>query len=112
MPDNSTLPMDPQLEERYKKIMSEPANSAPQPINPEPLSPEKPTDTTALFATQPLAKNEIPSSREKVKIDYQIPKQEHSRIPWPVYVLAGISFFVVYTYFWIKIFNISIPYLP
>ncbi len=138
--DPNTTNLDPKLKEMYNRVMSTPvppvspaggpppASSTPDPI-PTPMpsmppAPEAPVPPPAQTTPAPVM--ETPPTTEM-----------HSAIPMPVapkpisaaivggagkkkgggifpviLVLGGIIFLAVYTVFWIKFFNLKVPFLP
>lgn len=97
---------------------------APEQASPSP-TPSTPTlsapaaDTLSAPLTQPLSTNDQP---QNVTINQPLPDPSvsafvakphgHMGLIRVFYILGGIVFFVIYIFFWMKIFNIQLPFLP
>lgn len=83
---NSTVQsLDPKLQETYNRVMGTPT---PPPITQKPPPAGGPSPTVASPTTSYVsAKKGLPS--------------------W-IYLVAGVVFFALYTFFWVRMFNLSL----
>ena len=135
MDPNATTNLDPKLKDMYNRVMSTPvpppqtpppAPSIPapamptQPEIPTPTAPPPPTPqppptpiqsepTTEMHAAIPLPAAPKPVS---AAIIGGATKSKKMGIFPVIIALAGIIFLGVYTVFWVKFFNLSVPFLP
>jgi len=85
--------LDPKLKEAYERVMGTPVSSAVRSSEPQ-APPHQETQTSPQFSTQ------VVINQKKKKLS-------------PILIAASIIlFFAVYTFFWIKVFNLKIPFLP
>ena len=101
--------------------------SSPSPVNPvQPISPAQPSATTATLPQQTPPTPTIvaatpqpnPIRREPEKIHIggtphgAAVQKKSSGISPVIYIICAILFLAVYTVFWLKFFNVPIPFLP
>lgn len=101
--------LDPKLKEVYDRVMSTsvPAGHAPPPPKPQ-ASPASPTPAPATAAAS------SPSSPHPQVFNASTlagGKNTHGLSP-VVWIVVGILFLLTYTIFWMKFFNLSLPFLP
>lgn len=137
--DPSTLSnLDPKLKETYEKVMGTSTVQAGQDQTPPPTadgmqaeaqpapntSPANPNPGDGLSAPVQGPLTEDPPQMEQpqtVTINQPLPNPMSSNIIAPkssghggllkvFYVLGGTVFFVIYIFFWMKIFNLSLPF--
>lgn len=101
--------MDPKLKEAYDRVMATAVPPPSQPIPPQPQTPPPPV--TPIHATMPIATHPQAASATIVGA---MPKKRAKGVNiFPIlFAVGGIVFFVVYTIFWLKFFNLSVPFLP
>jgi len=131
--------LDPKLQEAYHRVMattplsavSVNANLSQTPsVNKESIPSmntpsgtvvkEKIVTTTPhpTETTQPLPAPSHPQNAGTVHVEYQLRSPHLAKqkgkmhIPIGVYVLGGAVFFILYTLFWVRVFNINVPFLP
>lgn len=100
--------------------------AAVQPPSPQPSTTQsetisepvtKPQATTTPI-TQTIATPIKTTAPQKIHLGYQSKPQKIASqkkkvsIPAPIYVIGGVVFFILYTLFWVKVFNIPLPFLP
>lgn len=91
--DQKVQPIDPKLQETYNRVMNT----------------QLPTQT--LQATTPLPTlTPVGPSKSKISGSGIITKKP--AVSPVVLVVAAVIFFLVYSLFWMKFFNMPIPYLP
>lgn len=126
--------LDPKLREAYERVMgtalaanpTQPATpsqqAAPTPLEPAPVQSPAQTPLNQALPTQPIppppppitqqfhaepAKSFLPSLTPMVA-SAPATKQKLSTV---VIIILGVVFFLVYTIFWIKFFNLSVPFI-
>ncbi|MBI2465402.1 hypothetical protein HYV64_04635 [Candidatus Shapirobacteria bacterium] len=134
MDPNANPTIDPKLKEAYDRVMSTsvpppaPA-SPPTPLTPPPpqptpppagpvvpTPPQSPTPiqsepTTTVHATIPITAAKPTGSAVIVGATSKQHAKSDSLFPL-LFTIGGLVFFAVYTVFWIKFFNLSVPFLP
>lgn len=122
--------LDPKLRETYERVMgiNAPQNIPPKPeapllpSQPEPNTPPPPQNpqsppipntpntsrvTSAFVAGETKISNPPPTETKPAEM-----KRSERKIS-PVVVVLGIAvFFIIYTFVWIKVFDLKIPLLP
>lgn len=128
--DPSTLSnLDPKLKETYEKVMG--TNTATQPkTSDQPDTASSPNQNPQLNdnglsapITQPPVEDPAQSSEtpQSVTINQPLPnpassdiiskpQSGHGGLIKIFYVLGATVFFVIYIFFWMKIFNLSLPF--
>lgn len=124
--------LDPKLKEVYERVMGiNPIPTQPQPeppktpvVNQYPLKPQAPTNPsvtpfnmtppikpTLNFTPPPTPKipMESVSSQPKSAEESAVNKKGAGVSPFLI-LTAGIAFFAVYALFWLKFFNINLPF--
>ncbi len=119
--------MDPKLKEAYDRVMATPVPpplTTPKPANPQPtvVSPTAVASQEPMQATTPIASTTLSAtpantptqSKQTVGFAVAMPKHSSSGLKMlPVLIgIGGVIFFIVYAVFWIKFFNVKIPFLP
>lgn len=93
--------LDPKLQEAYNRVMGTDVRS--------PLAGQGRTDlpkTTPGAASESVqAPTQIPQAPAQAATSYVSSKKG---IPWWIYLLAGVTFFALYTLFWVRMFNINL----
>jgi len=130
-PNQQLSNLDPKLKEAYDRVMGTPVTTpagsppnlsgspaSPSPtINPTPVQPVSPNPVTVGPTLPPVGVRREP---EKIQIGgnsgtqthgYVAPKKKNG-LPTVLLVFGGIIFLIVYTIFWLKFFQIPVPYLP
>lgn len=117
--------LDPKLKETYDRVMG----------TPSPTSDSSPTPTTPPADTTSSTNSELPTNElsaptptnmgqephpETVTISQPLPAAPsssivnkphgHSGLIRVFYILGAMVFFVIYVFFWAKIFNIQLPF--
>ena len=132
MDPNALSNLDPKLKETYEKVMgtntASPAQSAPPtPVDgaPTPIQENPNSDGLSAPIQPPLPDNPAQSSEspQTVTINQPLPNPAaassdiitkpqggHGGLIKVFYVLGATVFFVIYIFFWMKIFNISLPF--
>lgn len=128
-PSAPTNQLDPKLQETYNKVMgtpttpqaAQPAAATPVPANPPTTDAQNPTpvvpttpytqDNLSFQAAiqQPPANATTNTGQTPLAGVVQQPKQSSSLLGI-LLVIGGIIFFVVYTFVWITIFNLPLPF--
>lgn len=129
--------LDPKLKEAYDRVMGTdvpPPTHAESPVQTAPSAADQtpsPTEAKSSFvvtdtpstpspqspaAVTPLPPIQAPLRRnsETIQMNYQLhPKKvaQNKKVPTPFIIAIVIIFFVIYTFAWVKIFNISVPFL-
>lgn len=106
--DPKTANLDPKLKEVYDRVMgvannNHPVNAAPPPPPPSAVPSQQPKETTLVADHEPV---KTPSAFVAK------PAKSNGGIPMSVIVLLLVVFLSLYTFFWLRIFNISLPFLP
>lgn len=119
--------LDPKFKEAYERVMganfsAQPA--APQPVTPQPAAPVQSTPPPPpIPAAQPTGPAPLPIAGQPAPIPQPQPagftgQSAGSGVPRkkkgmsPVMIAAGvIIFFLIYTIIWVKIFNLSLPFM-
>lgn len=118
MDPKKSTELDPKLKEAYERVMgtsftpaaSQTATMPPMPAQPRPTPIPQPTAApTVAAAVKPVAAIRPGGVANTFVVKKGGAKSGISPI---LLILAGIIFFAVYTIFWVKFFNISIPGLP
>lgn len=124
MPSN----LDPKLKEVYERVMGTPVNSPSTPTTPAPIasspisSPPSPPPTTSSPVTEPtpapstqtfVAHNTVPiATKVSVSSSVVTPAKSKKKISMPILILGMVGFLVAYAFFWVKVFNLKLPFLP
>lgn len=122
--------LDPKLKEAYERVMgsSTGAPSAPTATQAPASIPQSPITQTpmeSMHATIPVqnpamtppapvvhaTNNKQPGNNVNISSAFVATKKSAGISPLLLWVLGAI-FFIAYAIFWIKFFNLSIPYLP
>lgn len=132
MDPQSANNLDPKLKETYDKVMgtttapaagAAPGTPAPQPVAPPagtpppqdaaapaqnaapsiPQTPYQADNLSFQAAIQTPANNQTP-------LGAVVPPQQPSSLLRILYIVGGVIFFVVYTFVWVKIFNLPLPF--
>lgn len=139
-PKQQLSQIDPKVKEVYERVMNTTLPTPPPPVHlppPPPQSPLPGSTTTEPNASVPFSvpvstpneikpQPQIVSSFSQNLTTHKVPEKIHiggtpNGIPTPnkksgfpriLYILCGIIFLVVYTVFWLKFFNIPVPFLP
>lgn len=93
-----------QVTDQYAAAPTEPS------ADPTPITPYSPEDLGAAqspIATEPLTQP-LPSPSSV----NQESQHETSALLKVLYIVGSVIFFIVYTFFWIKVFNLPVPFLP
>lgn len=125
--DPKGLPnLDPKLKEAYERVMSTSISSsapsapttasAPTPA-PQATAPAQAAPTPAAVASSPVAAPQPTSIPQSTSASTFVAgntpaASSGSKISPVLLVIAGIIFFAVYTLFWLRFFNIPLPFLP
>ncbi|HSW47998.1 MAG TPA: hypothetical protein VLG67_02855 [Candidatus Saccharimonadales bacterium] len=134
MDPQSLSNLDPKLKETYDRVMGAPSaapGSSPLPdssIMPQPSAdaaqPANPTPSASLENTANATADSLSPIPEQqpqtVTINQPLPQSSssaivtkphgHSGLIRIFYILGAIVFFVIYVFFWVKIFNVSLPF--
>lgn len=125
--------LDPKLKEVYDRVMGTdvpaptphtattaqtPEQTAP-PMQAEPAASENKFVVTSgpvapSPVSPPVAQQPLRRAAETVQVSYQLhPKKTAKKgtFPMPLIILSVVVFFVIYTFAWMQIFHISIPFL-
>ena len=93
--------LDPKLQEAYNRVMGTDVRS--------PLAGQGKTDLPKAMpsaASESVqAPTQIPQATAQASTSYVSSKKG---IPWWIYLLAVVTFFALYTLFWVRIFNINL----
>ncbi len=119
MDPKTTSNLDPKLKDMYNRVMSTPVpppaapTTPPQPempalAAPEPQTPQ-PSPTTEIHAAMPLPAAPKPVSAAIIGGGT---KSKNTKLLPVLLAIVGIIFLGVYTVFWVKFFNLSVPFLP
>ncbi len=115
--------LDPKLKEAYERVMS--VNTTPRPQSPPPpqnqppMSSYPPTPQPSPVGPNPSPLGESGPIVAPKPQGYSAndgaqgpmhPKKPRKKLSFPIVVLGMIIFFIVYTFVWIKIFNVSLPF--
>ncbi len=102
--------LDPKLQEAYKNVMNQSTTAQPTPTATPVASP-----SPAAPISQPVT---TPAPTQQ-KVSYPINgaaviggAKKKSKVSPVLLVVIGLIFFVVYTLFWAKLLNVSLPFLP
>ena len=127
MDPNSTNTLDPKLQETYNKVMGTPSpaptEQTQQPVN---VTPPIAVDTTSAQNPTPVVPT-TPYTQDNLSFQAAIqapsspattqslpgvvqPQTSSSSTLKILYITGAIVFFVVYTFVWIKIFNLPLPF--
>lgn len=113
---------DPKLQEAYNRVMNGP--SVPPPPAPMPAAPTMPQQSTAPMQPAPMpaapAQPAAPMTASTLAFNANNPsknqgatvKRGGSKIMSLVVALGIIVLLVVYTFVWIYVFKLQIPFLP
>ena len=121
--------LDPKLKETYERVMgtstvpiqkpfipnptvvTNPLPITPQPITQKPLVQSQPIhQSVQSFQAKPIqAQPTQPQSMQKSQL--QNLKKKNKILP-ALAALGGIIFLIGYAFFWIKFFNLKLPFLP
>lgn len=94
--------LNPKLQEIYERVMSTKVSPASQ-STPKPTLPPSPQPSSPPHSI-PIATNP-PQQLTNSPI-----KKSSKTSPTIVYVILGIVFFLGYTYFWIRFFQLKLPF--
>lgn len=123
--------LDPKLKETYDKVMgtsTQPAAPAPQSAAPAAPAPDQ--NTQAAPPPADAAQNAAPTipqapytadnlsfqaaiqqpATNQVPLGNVVAPKQPSSLLRILYIVGGVVFFVVYTFVWLKIFNIPLPF--
>lgn len=121
--------LDPKIKEAYDRVMSTPV-STPQPLpTDQPLqstpsfnqnvastpssAPVQPTPTIVPGVSPTLSSRREPETVHIGSTPHaNVGKNKNSSGSLIIYIIGGIVFLIVYTVFWLKFFNVPIPFLP
>lgn len=116
MDPKSLSSLDPKLKETYERVMgtsvpqqapTAPATPVVEPENNVPVTPAPPISEPA---EQPVQANTSPFMASSMGQPLPNPAEMQQQAASPMlkiaYIVGGIIFFIVYTIFWIKIFNL------
>lgn len=103
--------LDPKLQEAYKNVMSQPTTA--QPV---PAAAPAATPPPAATSPQPVTTPAPTAQKVSYPINGSSPivggAKKKSGVSPVLLVVVGLIFFVVYTLFWAKFLNVSLPFLP
>lgn len=114
---------DPKLQEAYNRIMATPTQPGQPPVAPAQEGQQNPAASSVFSDQQAGAVRPAPPTPTVFVQQSQMPPGQNP-LPSPataaqvsdisttlqiVYIVAAVVFFIVYTIFWIKIFNLSTP---
>ena len=85
--------LDPKLAETYNRVMG---MELPKTSNPPP---PQPTQQPAQPASQTVP------SPQTASTSYVSAKKG---LPWWIFLLAGVVFFILYAFFWMRLFNVNL----
>lgn len=123
-PKKYSQALDPKFKEIYDRVMG---TSVTPSIKPQETTPPKPVSPTVPvksiqpepFLSKPFAKSDLASvaSNETfaktVSVSQNQPQRTKKNIKlYILIILGGLIFFVLYTFIWIKLFNLKLPFLP
>lgn len=112
--------LDPKLKETYERVMgtsARPTTVAPQPtiqnqtIQSQPIQPQPIPQPLEPARPQPIAQSQPVKIQPIQKPQTQNLKKKNKMLPIFL-ALGGIIFLIVYAFFWIRIFNLKLPFLP
>lgn len=111
-PKTSVSQLDPKLKEVYERVMGTPttATATAAPPMPPPLTPQ-PVQPTSLVTPHTQAIQPSLAGQPKTAASLVANKQK-LQMSNVILVVTGVFFFVVYTIFWMRFFNYSIPFFP
>jgi len=122
--------LDPKLKEAYEKVMgtgNPPINPAAAPLQasakadmpslqtgstPPPITPNSPPPQPNSISFQPKPMQGTPVGSSSPSPSHGFVAKKRSSVSPVIIVLGIIVFLLVYTLFWIKFFNIKVPFLP
>jgi len=124
--DKNISQLDPKLKEAYDRVMgtvvTPPAKAAQaMPSTPPPSTPTLPAAPIEHVNTAPVTRSEpapIATSVSHQAVQSPVSTASVSTVPHKksgskafIFLLAGITFFIVYALVWIKMFNLKFPFL-
>lgn len=117
--------LDPKMKETYDRVMgtsttpnAAPAAAAPMATTPAASTPTTPPAANTPFGTAPSMPDNLqfqaaiqaaPAQPATTSVGVAVPNQTSSMVRI-LYIVGSVVFFAAYTYLWIKIFNISLPF--
>lgn len=124
--------LDPKLKEAYERVMGTNVTPSALPVQPTPAAPAPapaPMITTPKVVSPPPPPPEVtpaskmepitvgPTAIPSSGVGYVAPTVEGAaantqKISPVIFAVAAFVFFIVYSLFWIKFFNLSLPFLP
>ena len=123
MDPQATAHLDPKLKEAYDRVMAtavpQPSPASPPPLQPqaEPASPSTSPIQGGPVSTQTIDPQPLPSSApiasaKPASAFVAVATKPKTKILPVLFVVGGLIFFVVYAVFWVKFFNLKLPFLP
>lgn len=137
-PKNIPQNLDPKLKEVYERVMGTPVggtssqppptppNGAPkQPLPPQtqpkpagplppppsPIPPPPLPQTSVPQNSKPFPVVNLPAAAPKQEAAASVP-QKKSHLTIVIFAIVGLVFFAVYALFWMRFFNLPVPFLP
>lgn len=130
-PKNIPPNLDPKLKEVYERVMGTPVGGTnPQPASqpplppqtqpswapplpppPSPIPPPPPPQTSAPQQSRPFPVVNLPAAAPKQETAVSVP-QKKSHLTTIIFAIVGLVFFAVYALFWMRFFNLPVPFLP
>ena len=96
--------LDPKLKETYERVMGTNV-SAPTPPSPAPQA-----DPQQAQAAQPAVT--VPQGSNDTKIVAGGGSKGPTKLSLPLVIAALVLFFAVYTFVWLFVFRVNIPFIP
>ncbi len=108
--------LDPKLKEVYERVMgtsfAQPA-AKPQTSSPNIVTPPPPAEPKPNFAPQNIEKPVMSATFVSTTPDPVVnPDKKKGKFPLVFLLLGGLIFLAVYAFFWTKIFNLKLLFLP
>lgn len=104
--------LDPKLRETYQRIMGMATKQPAQSTPPSPYQevPNTPSAKPFPFPSQPADKKTSEDGMQTFVAEDKTGTNKTKGINQIVYATVGIIFFIVYTFFWLKLFKIPTPF--
>lgn len=110
--DNKASALDPKLKETYDRIMGTAVNpSAPPSAMAQPAVAAAPPQAAAQTIRPAFAPAQ-PSQPLQPLARVSPEKQTTGKMLPIVFVVVAVIFFIAYAIFWVKLFNVKLPFLP
>lgn len=105
--------LDPKLQEAYDRVMGvqvpapTESKTSVAPANPVPVQPASAASSTVSIVQQPVASVDNAS----VTKNHTFVAKKGMKISPLFLVIGGVAFLLLYTIIWIKVFNLSVPFI-